>query len=106
MNVDFIKTEIRNQQYDLSAHAHNERLEEQITIEEVERVLLKGAIIEKYPNDTRGGSCLVAGIDSKKPLHVICGMRGNKLLIITVYRPKLPVWTDYKTRAKELKSRE
>ena len=38
--------------------------------------------------------------------HVVCGKRGKRLLIVTVYRPKLPVWIDYKTRVKELKSRE
>jgi len=41
-----------------------------------------------------------------KLTHVVCGKRGKRLLILTVYRPKLPVWIDYKTRVKELKSRE
>ncbi len=106
MDIAFIKKNVRNQEYDLSLHAHNERQEEQITTSDIEKVLLKGDIIEKYPNDPRGESCLVGGIVSEKPLHVVCGTRGNRLLIVTVYRPKLPVWIDYKTRAKELKIRE
>lgn len=106
MNIASIKKKIRNQEYDLSVHAHNERQEEQITVEEIKKVILKGAIIEQYPNDLRGESYLVAGIVYQKPLHVVCGRRGNRLLIITVYRPKMPVWIDYKTRSKELKSRE
>lgn len=106
MDIIFIKEKVRGGEYDLSLHAHNERQEEQITVDEIEKVLLKGVIIEKYPNDPRGESCLVAGIVSKKPLHVVCGIRGNRLLIVTVYRPKLPVWRGYKTRIKELKNRE
>ena len=106
MDTAFIQKKIRNQEYDFSVHAHNERQEEQITVEEIERVLLKGDIIEKYQNDQRGESCLVAGIISEKPLHVVCGKRGKRLLIVTIYRPKLPVWITYKTRAEELKSRE
>ena len=106
MNISFIKEKVRNGEYDLSIHAHNERQAEEITIEEIEKVLLKGAIIEKYPNDPRGASCLVAGITFTKPLHVVCGKRGKRLLVVTVYRPKQPVWIDYKTRAKEVKSRE
>lgn len=106
MNSSFIKEKIRNGEYDLSIHAHNERQEEQITVKEVKKVLLKGDIIEKYPNDPRGESCLIAGIVLKKPLHVVCGMRGNRLLIVTVYRPRPPVWMDYETRLKEIKSRE
>lgn len=106
MDAGFIKKKVRSGEYDLSLHAHNERQEEQITASEIEKVLLKGAIIEKYPHDPRGKSCLVAGMVSEKPLHVVCGMRGNRLLVVTVYRPKPPVWIDYKTRAKEVKSRE
>lgn len=106
MNISSINKKVRNGEYDLSIHAHNERQEEEITIEEIEKVLLKGAIIEKYPNDPRGESCLVAGIAFTKPLHVVCGKRGKRLLIVTVYIPKPPFWKDYKTRTKEVKSRE
>jgi hypothetical protein len=67
--------------------------------------LLKGDIIEKYLSDPRGQSCLIVGIVSDEPLHVVCGTREERLLIVTVYRPKLPVWLDYRTRAKEVKSR-
>lgn len=106
MDLDFIKDKVFRGEYDLSMHAHTERQEEQITIKEIEHVLLKGDIIEKYPNDLRGESCLFAGIVFRKPLHVVCGKRGSRLLIVTTYRPKLPVWINYKTRAKELKSRD
>lgn len=106
MDISFIREKVRRGEYDLSLHAHNERQEEQITVEEIEKVLLKGDIIEKYPNDPRGESCLVADIVSENPLHVVCGMRGKRLLVVTVYRPKLPVWIDYKTRTKELRRRE
>ena len=105
MDSLFISEKARKDEYDLSAHAHQERQEEQITIEEIEKILLKGDILEKYLNDPRGQSCLVAGIVSDEPLHVVCGTRKERLLVVTVYRPKLPVWLDYKTRAKEVKSR-
>ena len=105
MNKVFIKSHVLNQEYDLSAHAHRERQEEQITIEEIEKNLLDGDIIEKYINDPRGESCLVAGKVLNKTLHIVCGKRGDRLLIVTVYRPKKPTWINYKTRAKEVKSR-
>lgn len=89
----------------MSAHAHLERQEEQITIAEIEKTLLKGSIIEEYPNDPRGRSCLVGAKVGRKSLHVVCGKRNNRLLIVTEYRPKPPSWTNYKTRAKELESR-
>lgn len=105
MDNTFIREKVKNEEYDLSAHAHQERQEEQITVAEVEEVLLRDDIIEQYPNDPRGQSCLIGNIISEQPLHVVCGMRGSRLLLVTVYRPKPPIWIDYKTRAKELKSR-
>lgn len=105
MDIALIRIKIRAQEYDLSVHAHRERQEEQITIDEIEKTLLEGVIIERYPEDPRGESCLVAGKVTNQALHVVCGMRGSRLLIVTVYRPKEPTWKDYKTRRKELKSR-
>lgn len=105
MDISWIKNKISNNGYDLSEHAHRERQEEQITVSEIERVILEGGIIEQYPLDPRGKSCLVAGKVTDQPLHVVCGMRGDRLLIVTLYRPKAPAWKDYKTRAKELEGR-
>lgn len=69
MVLKIIRQKIAANEYDLSAHAHLERQEEEITIEEIEKTLLKGDIIEKYPNDPRGESCLMAAMDKgvKKP---------------------------------------
>ena len=105
MNIAFIKNKVRDQMYEISAHAHQERQEEKITIHEIEKIILKGVILEIYSNDSRGESCLVVGKILNIPLHVVCGIRGEKLLIVTVYRPRFPVWINYKTRAKEVKSR-
>lgn len=105
MDNALIRKKIRAQEYDLSAHAHRERQEEQITIDEIEKTILEGGTIERYPEDPRGESCLVAGKVANQALHVVCGMRSSRLLIVTVYRPKEPTWKDHKTRRKELKSR-
>lgn len=103
--MTFIIEKVKNDEYDLSSHAHRERQEELITTAEIEQALLAGDIIERYPKDERGESCLIAAKVENKPLHVVCGKRDNRLLIITVYRPKPPIWKNYKKRTKELKSR-
>jgi hypothetical protein len=101
MNLWLIRQKIRKDEYDLSEHAHRERQAEQITMEEIEQTLYHGGIIEEYLDDPRGESCLIGS----KSLHIVCGWRGERLLVVTVYRPKKPVWINWKTRAKELKSR-
>jgi len=51
----------------------------------------KGRILEKYKDTGRGESCLVAGFsNSGKPVHTVCGKRGDHLVFITVYVPKPP----------------
>lgn len=101
MDLKIIREKIVKGEYDLSEHAHKERQIEQITIEEIEQTILNSDIIEKYPKDPRVPSCLIGN----KNLHVVCGFRAEKLLIVTNYRPERPVWINYKTRAKEFKSR-
>ena len=44
MDINFIREKVRSQEYDLSSHAHRERQEEQISIAEIEQVLLAGDI--------------------------------------------------------------
>lgn len=67
---------------------------------ELKEALSNGKIIEDYPNDPRGPSCLVLGYSRGKPIHVVCGeYPSGKTLIITVYRPDPALWDDtFETR--------
>jgi len=49
----FIKAEITNQGYEISLHADDERITENITINEMECALLNCKILEHYPDDPR-----------------------------------------------------
>lgn len=74
-----------------SKHGDQERQSDNLTIAEVEEALLTGRILEHYEDTGRGESCLVAGFsDNAKPIHIICGRRGNWLVIVTVYIPMPP----------------
>jgi len=72
-------------------HGDQERMNDNLTILEVEEAILSGRILENYPGDKKGESCLVVGFsNSGVPIHIVCGKRGDKLVIITVYIPKPP----------------
>lgn len=101
MDLKNIREKVIKGEFDLSEHAHKKRQFEEISVEEIVETILKGDIIEEYPKDLRGPSCLIGN----KNLHVVCGFRAERVLIVTNYRPEGSVWIDYKTRAKELKSR-
>ena len=73
---------------------------EMITLEEVREVVAQGEIIEDYPEDVRGHSCLMFVItSSRRPVHVVCAPKEQYLGIITVYVPSGLKWKDdFKTR--------
>ncbi len=69
------------------------RLDRMITGKDVRHVVLRGEIIEDYPDDVRGHSCLLLGIDSKgRPIHVVCSPKAEFLAIITAYTPEPKEW--------------
>ena len=73
---------------------------ELITTEEVRQAIFHGQIIEDYPEDVRGHSCLVLGTGNRqRPVHVVCSPKDGFLAIITVYVPDERRWqADWKTR--------
>lgn len=77
--------------YYFSKHADQERMNDNLTIDDVEEAVLSKRIIEAYRDDIRGNSCLIAGFNNKGvPIHIVCGERNNKAVIITVYIPSPP----------------
>ena len=66
---------------------------------EVEAVLLRGEVIEDYPEDVRGGSCLMLATPEGRPLHVVCSPKADYLAVITVYVPEPAQWSaDFRQR--------
>lgn len=91
IDIDWIQEKIRNNEYYFSKHGDQERQNDNLSIAEVEEALITGRVLEQYADTGRGESCLVAGFSNKgKPIHVVCGYRGNWLVIVTVYVPIPP----------------
>ena len=98
MNIEEIKVKVLNNQYVYSQHAEIERKVESLTFFQIEEALLGSKILEEYPDTGRGESCLVAGLAGKIPLHMVCGWRGEKIVLITIYIPRPPKFIDPWTR--------
>lgn len=71
-----------------------------ITSAEVCHCIEVGDLIEDYPDDPRGHSCLLLGVGmDDRPIHVVCAPKDDYLAIITAYLPDQEAWeADYKTR--------
>ena len=64
-----------------------------ISVQEVRRVVLRGEIVEDYPEDARGRSCLMLGTgEAGRKIHVVCAPRAEYLAIITAYVPETDEW--------------
>lgn len=69
------------------------RPERMISASEIRRVLNEGRVIEDYPDDPRGHSCLVMGRGKNgRPVHVVCSPKKDFLAIITAYVPDAKEW--------------
>ena len=71
-----------------------------ITTSEVEAVVMSGEVIEDYPDDPRGHSCLLLGLgQDDRPIHVVCSPKDDYLAAITAYLPDPDQWSsDFKVR--------
>ena len=63
---------------------------------------MRGELFENYPEDARGHSCLLLGIDLEgRPIHVVCLPKAEFLAIITAYTPEPKEWDSlFKVRKK------
>ena len=76
------------------------RPDRMITTAEVEIVVTTGDLVEDYPEDVRGHSCLLLAFGEEgRPIHVACSPKDDYLAIITAYLPDPARWSpDFKRR--------
>lgn len=96
-----IRNKILRREYEFSKHAVDQTIVRDITVEEIEAAVAeRSEIIEDYPDDKYGPSCLVLGFTKGgRPLHIHCSHPTRSLLkIITVYEPDSKLWIECRFR--------
>jgi len=100
--IERLQDRVREGKYRLTSHAETEREADQITRQEIEEAVLSEvcALLENYPTDPRGQSCLILGFTrAGLPIHLVCGHRDQEeCLIMTIYRPDPRQWVDWRIR--------
>ena len=99
-----IRTKIRNGQFEFSRHATDQSIIRHIQVQEIREAIDECEIIEDYPNDKYGPSCLILGFTrSRRPLHIQCSYPSRPLIkIITLYEPDPLQWINFKLRGKNV----
>ena len=86
--MEKIRERVKAGDYRFTFHGFERCTERKISPNEIEDVIFSGEIIENYPKDKYGPSCLVFGITKAgSVLHVQCSI--DPLWIITAYDPTL-----------------
>lgn len=98
--LESIRSAGLTRQYQLTLHADDERMEDGLTVQDIDEALSNCEIVEEYPEDKRGQSCLLLGhTASKQPIHLVCAPKADqRVIIITVYIPSMPKWKNPRER--------
>jgi hypothetical protein len=98
MDIGPIREKVHSGLYYWRQHAIERSIERDIEEEEVVEAILNGTIIEEYPDDKYGPSCLIFGHNGDgRPIHVQCSLPPD-IWVITVYEPDPKQWVDFRKR--------
>ncbi len=101
MDIDLIRSAIKEGRINITEHADEELASDNISNESLYQSVLRGEVIEDYPDDFPFPSCLVYGKDGGgRPIHSVWAYAGkyNIAVLITAYIPDAKEWIDYRRR--------
>ncbi|MDY6910686.1 MAG: DUF4258 domain-containing protein [Thermodesulfobacteriota bacterium] len=99
--IEEIRAKFARRQYEFSKHAVDQSIIRDIGVTDVEDAISgQSEIIEDYPDDKYGPSCLILGFTKAgRPLHIQCSYPTRSLVkIITLYEPDPDLWIDLRLR--------
>ena len=98
--IDEIRAKVEEGRYEFSQHAVDQSILRHIGLQEVRDAIASGEIIEDYPNDKYGPSCLILGFTKAgRPLHIGCSYPWRPVIkIITLYEPDPERWIEFRRR--------
>lgn len=101
--IEGIKAKVAAGDFEFSRHAVDQTLRRRISVQEIREAISVSQIIEDYPNDKYGPSCLLLGYtQNTRPLHIQCSYPARPLIkIVTVYEPDPNQWIEFKARKEE-----
>ncbi len=98
--IEEIREKISTGKFEFSRHAVDQSILLHITLKDIQEAIADGEIIEDYPHDKYGPSCLIFGYTRRRrALHIQCSYPSHPLVkIITLYEPDENLWVDFKVR--------
>lgn len=103
MVIEQIREKVAQNQFEFSKHAVDQSILRRISVQELREAVANGEIIDDYPDDKYGPSCLILGYTrAGRPLHIQCSYPSRPLTkIITLYEPDPNQWVGFRIRRTE-----
>jgi hypothetical protein len=100
--IEEIREKIEAEQFEFSKHAVDQSIMRRITVQEIREIFGAAEVIEDYPEDKYGPSCLILGMTrAGRALHIQCSYPSRPLIkIVTLYQPDPDLWVDLRIRRK------
>jgi len=98
--IQEIRKRVAQGQFEFSQHAVDQSIIRRISVQEIREAIAVGEVIEVYPEDKYGPSCLIFGkTNAGRPIHVQCSDPSRPVVkIVTMYEPDPALWADFKVR--------
>jgi hypothetical protein len=100
--IEQIQEKFARDEFEFSRHATDQSILREIGVGEIREAVSRGEVIEDYPQDKYGPSCLILGFTQiGRPLHIQCSYPSRPVIkIITVYSPDPDEWEEWRVRKK------
>ncbi len=101
VKIHEIRAKFERREFEFTKHAVDQSIIRDISVAEVEEMIaIRSEVVEDYPDDKYGPSCLVLGFtNADRPLHIQCSYPIRPLVkIITLYEPDPDLWIDFRVR--------
>jgi len=98
--IDNIRQKVEVGLFEFTKHAVDQSIIRRISVDDVKWIIANGEIIEDYPEDKYGPSCLIFGrTEGRRPIHIQCSYPSRPIMsIITLYEPDPLRWIEFKIR--------
>jgi hypothetical protein len=96
--IDEIRRRVARGDFEFSQHAVDQAIIRHISVRELREAIASGEVIEVYPEDKYGPSCLIFGMTrGGRPVHVQCGDPSRSTVkIVIAYEPDPAIWIEFK----------
>ena len=98
--LEQVRWQLGEGEFDFSQHAFRRTVERNISEQEIREAGAEAIIVEEYPEDKYGPTCLLLGFTRAGwPLHIQLSLAEVPLIrIVTLYEPDRNEWEDYARR--------